>query len=161
MEDDCRSILLILMIIQTLSSRHLKYSIIVILENVDFTTASLPTTYSVSQIFFEWFNSFRVCSLSKIFEALATIYVDTGWLHVEDGGICGPDLRICQLWQPLFKCLGTKERRRPKNRSQMLKFRWFLLSADGGPISISRTGFVDYAMLAGLWIWEVVVVDMW
>ena len=59
------------------------------------------------------------------------------------------------VWGP------KSERASPKKRSQRSKFGSFLSSADGGPISISKTGFVDYAMLVGLWIWEVVVVDMW
>ena len=112
--DDCTSILLILMIIQALSSRDLKYPIIVIFDNVDLTPASLPTTYSVSQNIFEWLKSFRLCSLSKIFEALATISADAGWLHVRDGGLCGPDPRMCQLWQPLFGDLRARGRLQKK-----------------------------------------------
>ena len=118
------SIQLISMIIQALPSRDLKYVIIETLNNVDFTPASLPTTTSVFQNIYERLKSFKLCSLSKIFEALATIYVAAGWLHVEDGGICGPDPRKCQLWQPLFR-----DQRARASQKRVTKVKIYVISA--------------------------------
>ena len=103
----------------------------------------------------------RQCTKIDKYEVwpLATIYVDTGWLHVEDGGICGPDLRMCQLWQPLLGDQRARASQKTGHKGQNLVNFCFLRMGDQyrfqGPGLWTTQGWrvSGYVARERLWWW--------